>query len=94
MGTYIYDINGDVVEKRSYNELFHQYGMPSTKEEKVEQAIRVPLTEKLAEAIKTFGDKNSWWAEGSDANIFTKLLLGTPYNREYAWLLFCGYYAD
>ena len=94
MGTYVYDVNGDVVEKRSYNELFMQYGMPGSLEERVEEPIRVPLTKKLAEAILTFGDKNSWWQEGSDANIFTSILLGAPYNQDIAWLLYCGYYAE
>jgi len=93
MGTYLYDVNGKIIEKRSYNELFHQYGMPTSADEAVSEPIRVPLTEKLAEAIKAFGDKNSWWAEGSELNIFTKVLMTAPYNRNFAWLLFCGYYA-
>ena len=92
MGAYIYDMNGSIVEKRSYNELFHQYGMPETAEETVDSPIRVPLTAKLAEAIQSFGDRNGWWGEG-DANIFTSVMLGAPYNQEYAWLLYCGYYA-
>lgn len=92
IGVYIYDINGNISEKRSYNELFLQYGMPNSME-KVDEPIRIPLTAKLAEAIKSFGDKNSWWAEGSETNIFDKVLLGSPYNREYAWLLYCGYYS-
>jgi len=92
MGTYIYDMNGAVIEKRSYNELFYQYGMPSTSDTTPEDPIRVPLTEKIAEAIKTFGDNYSWWAIGSELNIFNKVLLGQPYNQEFAWLLFCGYY--
>ena len=92
MGMYIYDINGNFAEKRSYNELFIQYGMPDSAE-KVDEPVRVPLTAKLAEAIQSFGDKNSWWAEDSESNIFEKILLDTPYNREYAWLLFCGYYS-
>ena len=93
MGAYIYDLNGKVVEKRSYNELFVQYGMADTAETAKSDPIRIPLTKKLAEAIQSFGDKNSWWNPTSDANIFTPVLLGTPYNQEYAWLLFCGYYA-
>lgn len=92
MGAYIYDANGIVAEKRSYNELFLQYGMPESMDVVVEEPIRVPLTAKLAEAIQQFGNKNSWWAEGSKANIFTSVLLGQPYNTETAWLLFCGYY--
>ena len=92
MGAYIYDMNGNIVEKRSYNELFFQYGMPATAEEMVDSPIRVPLTAKLAEAIQNFGDGNGWWSEG-DGNIFTSVMLGAPYNQEYAWLLYCGYYA-
>lgn len=92
MGVYIYDVNGKIVEKRSFNELFMQYGMPGTAEEKTEEPIRVPLTEKLADAIRDFGSKSSWWSPTSEANIFIPSLLGKPYNQEYAWLLFCGYY--
>ena len=93
MGAYIYDVYGNVVEKRSYNELFHQYGMPESADVSSDTPIRVPLTQKLAEAIQNFGDKNGWWDTDSDANIFIPVLLGAPYNQEYAWLLFCGYYA-
>ena len=92
MGEYVYDMNGKVIEKRSYNELFHQYGMPSSADATVDEPVRVPLTAKLAEAIQSFGDKNGWWSETSESNIFTQALLGAPYNREFAWLLFCGYY--
>ena len=93
MGAYIYDANGNVVEKRSYNELFIQYGMPDNADTPVDPPIRVPLTAKLAEAIQSFGDKNGWWKPDSEANIFAPVLLGAPYNQEYAWLLFCGYYS-
>ena len=94
MGAYIYDPYGNVVEKRSYNELFIQYGMPETADSVVQDPVRVPLTEKLAEAIKSFGDKNGWWDPDAESNIFKTALLGAPYNQEYAWLLFCGYYAN
>ena len=91
MGVYIYDENGAVVEKRSFNELFHQYGMPSDTTAPENGPIRVPLTEKLALAIQSFGEKSGWWASGSSNNIFS--LAGMSYNQTYAWLLFCGYYA-
>ncbi|MBR7181981.1 MAG: hypothetical protein IKD28_04275 [Clostridia bacterium] len=91
IGRYIYDINGDVVEKRSYNELFAQYGIGVTEDTMTKDTVRVPLTKKLAEAIQVLGEKQSWWAAGSDANIFTPVL-GNSYNQEFAWLLFCGYY--
>lgn len=94
MGAYIYDINGDFIEKRSYNELFLQYGMPDNADEKVSEPIRIPLTQKLAEAVKTFGDKNGWWSDNADTNIFTRSLLGASYNKDIAWLLYCGYYAE
>ena len=93
MGVYVYDVNGKVVEKRSYNELFIQYGMSGSADSPVTAPIRVPLTKKLAEAIQNFGNKNSWWAPDSEMNIFTKVLLGQPYNQDIAWLLFCGYYS-
>lgn len=93
MGAYIYDEAGNILEKRSYNELFIQYGMPDTADASVEAPIRVALTAKLAEAIQSFGNRNGWWDPDSDANLFTTTLLGAPYNQEFAWLLFCGYYA-
>ena len=96
IGSYIYDINGNVVEKRSYNELFRQYGIFTETEDgdtPVTGPVRVPLTKKLVEAIQSFGDKNGWWDPTLDSNIFKIVLLGAPYNQEYAWLLYCGYYA-
>lgn len=93
MGLYIYDDNGNIVEKRSYNELFHQYGMPTDTTAPEGGDIRVPLTAKLAEAILKFGEKSGWWAPGSEKNIFTANLAGASYNQTFAWLLFCGYYA-
>lgn len=92
MGIYIYDNNGNITEKRSFNELFLQYGMPADTDTVVDDPVRVPLTEKLAEAIKSYGDKYSWWAVGSEQNLFTSVHIGGSYNQKYAWLLFCGYY--
>ncbi len=93
IGVYVYDENGDVLEKRSYNELFCQYGVAAVAEDAKSDPIRVPLTAKLAEAVQKFGEKQNWWREGSDTNIFVPALLGQPYNSAYAWLLYCGYYA-
>ncbi len=94
MGTYIKDADGNIIEKRSYNELFFQCGMPDpyTTESAPEPGIRVPLTAKLAEAIQSFGNNQGWWKEGSDSNIFANAFSGLPFNQEYAWLLYCGYY--
>ena len=64
--------------------------MPLSEDENVSEAIRIPLTAKLAEAIKNFGEQNHWWDPMSEMNIFTKVLMGSPYNSQYAWLLFCG----
>ena len=93
MGTYIYDVNGNLVEKRSYNELFIQYGMPAPGEDPTTDPIRIPLTQKLAEAVQSFGNNNSWWTPLSGGNIFEPVLQGVAYNQEFAWLLYCGYYA-
>lgn len=92
MGAIISDVNGKIIEKRNYNDLFAQYGMPLSEDESVSSPIRVPLTAKLAEAIKSFGEQNHWWDPMSEMNIFTSVLMGAPYNSRYAWLLFCGYY--
>ena len=96
MGEYLYDLNGNLVEKRSYNELFRQYGLFIETEEgdsPVNDPVRVPLTKKLVEAVQSFGTKNGWWDFDDDLNIFKLAFSTTPYNQEYAWLLYCGYYA-
>lgn len=96
MGVYLYDDNGNVVEKRSYTELFIQYGLVIDETESAGN-IKVPLTAKLAEAIQAFGNQMNWWAEDSSQNIFyngeSALLPAEKLNTEFAWLLFCGYYA-
>ena len=92
IGIYIYDANGNITEKRSFNELFIQYGMPADSDTVVEEAVRVPLTKKLAEAIQSYGNKYNWWTEDSDLNLFAPVHAGVPYNQQYAWLLYCGYY--
>ena len=89
MGVYVYDEFGGLLEKRSFNELFLQYGMPADATAP-EAPIRVPLTERLADAIRTYGEKAGWWKEGSSQNIFTLELPTAVYNQEYAWLLYCG----
>lgn len=93
MGIYVYDDAENVIEKRSYNELFHQYGMPTDTSAPEGGAIRVPLTEKLAAAIREFGEKSEWWKAGSEKNLFTREIADAVYNQSFAWLLFCGYYA-
>ena len=96
MGEYLYDINGNLVEKRSYNELFRQYGLfteTADGDTPVDGPVRVPLTQKLVEAIQSFGEKNGWWDFNNDSNIFKLAYPTTAYNKEYAWLLYCGYYA-
>ena len=93
MGIYVYDDAGNVIEKRSFNELFLQYGMPSDDTAPENGPVRVPLTQKLATAIQSFGEKSDWWTPGSSNNIFSITLSGMGYNQAFAWLLFCGYYA-
>lgn len=80
MGEYVYGEGGKVVAKNSFNELFEQYGYGT-----------VPLTEKLAYAIKSFGKNYSWWDATSSVNIF-----GADISRivlDNAYLVACGYYA-
>ncbi len=89
MGVYVYDDFGGLLEKRSFYELFLQYGMPSDTTPP-DAPIRVPLSMKLAEAIKTYGDRADWWKPGSEQNLFTKNVPTAVYNQDYAWLLFCG----
>ena len=61
----------------------------------LKHAIRYDdLTEKIAEAIRVFGDQYGWWRDGADSNIFTPKLFGAPYNSTYAWLLYCGIYVE
>lgn len=89
MGIYVYDDFGGLLEKRSFNELFLQYGMPSDTTP-VTSPIRVPLTQKLADAVKSYGDKVGWWNPESAQNLFTQSLPSAIYNEDFAWLLFCG----
>ena len=81
MGEYVYDENGKVIAKNSFNELFEQYSYGT-----------VPLTEKLAHAIKSFGTNYSWWDASSSVNIF-----GTELSRivlDNAYLVACGYFTS
>ena len=89
MGVYVYDDFGGLLEKRSFNELFLQYGLP-TDTTPPKDPIRVPLTARLAEAIKAYGNKVGWWNPESQLNLFTMGVPGAIYNQEFAWLLFCG----
>ena len=73
------DDNGEFVKKLSFNELFEQY-----------EYGRVPLTEKLAYAIKTFGEWQGWWDFSKSNHIFHDNYMVV--NVDIAWLLFCGYY--
>lgn len=89
MGVYVYDDFGGLLEKRSFNELFQQYGMPGD-DTPVDDPIRVPLTARLADAIRDYGNKVGWWNPDSSQNLFTLGLPGAIYNQDFAWLLFCG----
>jgi hypothetical protein len=79
IGVYVYDDNGEFVKKLSFSELFVQY-----------EFGRVPLTEKLAYAIKTFGEWQGWWDFSKSNHIFHDNYMVV--NVDIAWLLFCGYY--
>ena len=77
MGVIVYDEKGNLVEKQSFNELFEQYSFGT-----------VPLTEKLAYAIKSFGEARDWWDFSTQNHIFHDNYLHIV--QENAWLFACG----
>lgn len=79
VGAVIFDDDGNFVTKESYNELFIQYGFNT-----------VPLTQKLAHAVKSFGTKSLWWDFSTESHLFgTSFGDVVPGNE---WLFTCGYF--
>lgn len=80
IGGYVYDGDGNFVEKRLYNSMIKTYM------EYVDGTYGVvPLTEELAECIKLHGQSNGWWNPESSGYLFDGLLI----NEENAWLFLC-----
>ncbi len=80
IGGYIFDEEGNYVEKRIYNSMLESYW------EKCDPTTGVyPLTEELAEAIKVHGDNAGWWDTENQGTYIFKV----PVNPETAWLFLC-----
>ena len=80
IGGYIYDENGNFVEKRNYNSMIQSYMELCDGGYGV-----VPLTTELAECIKLHGENNHWWDTTSPNFIFGS----SDIVIENAWLFLC-----
>ena len=78
-GGYVYDENGEFVDKYSYNELLKSYY------EQCNGSGVYPLTAELAEAVITHGNSHGWWKIGTINYLFD----GVAIVPENAWLFFC-----
>ncbi len=64
-GVYIYDENGEFVEKRSYSDLFSAYS------EAADDSTGVyPVTRDLYEFVMSYGAHNGWWEISAELNRF------------------------
>ena len=82
-GGYVYDDNGEFVNKFTYNTMIGTYV------DHCDSNGVYPLTAELAEAIKCHGNSTGWWKPGTANFLFT----GKPFVQENAWLFLC-YTAD
>ena len=80
VGGYIYDENGNFVNKLRYNEMIKTYMDYTDPTYGV-----VPLTAELAECIKLHGESKGWW----DANGGAYLFESVNVNAENVWLFLC-----
>ena len=80
IGGYVYDENGNFVEKRNYNLMIEDYMALCDDTYGV-----VPLTAELAECIQLHGKNTGWWNSASGNYIFGS----TPINITNAWLFLC-----
>ena len=80
IGGYVYDENGNFVEKRNYNLMIEDYMALCDDTYGV-----VPLTAELAECIQLHGKNTGWWNSASGNYIFG----ATPINVTNAWLFLC-----
>lgn len=78
-GGYVYDENGEFVNKFTYNSMIGAYI------EYCDSNGVYPLTAELAEAIQCHGNSTGWWKPGTANFLFT----GKSYVPENAWLFLC-----
>lgn len=79
-GGYVYDANGNFVNKYRYNEMVKTYMDYTDSTYGV-----VPLTEEFANALMVHGEFNGWW----DSDSFGYLFEGINVNPDNAWLFLC-----
>lgn len=80
IGGYIYDENGNFVEKRNYNLMIEDYMEFCDSTYGV-----VPLTEELAECVKLHGESTGWWNPSAGNYLFG----ADPIVAANAWLFLC-----
>ena len=80
IGGYVYDENGNFVDKLNYNLMIKDYMELCDETYGV-----VPLTEELAECIRLHGNSTGWWNISSGNYLFGS----TPINISNAWLFLC-----
>jgi hypothetical protein len=80
MSAYIYDENGEFVDKESYNTLIYQYNEIADKTYGI-----YPLDSYMARAIKNHGNQAGWWEPSSPNYLFR----ADSINVELAWLFAC-----
>ena len=80
IGGYIYDENGDFVDKLNYNLMIEEYMKYCDSKYGV-----VPLTEELAECMKLHGTSTGWWNSSAGNYLFN----GVDIVEENAWLFLC-----
>lgn len=80
IGGYVYDEQGNFVNKYSYNGMIKSYMELADSTYGV-----VPLTAELAECIKIHGESNGWFKTTSPGYLFD----GIPVVNENAWLFLC-----
>ncbi len=80
IGGYVYDEEGNFLNKYRYNNVIKSYMELADSTYGV-----VPLTEELAECVKLHGENNGWWNPDSYGYIFD----GVEVDLDNAWLFLC-----
>ena len=79
-GGYVFDEDGNYVEKRIYNDMLKKYW------ENCDSTYGVyPLTEQLAEAIQVHGNNAGWWDKDNEGTY----IFSADVFDENAWLFLC-----
>lgn len=89
-GGYVYDENGEFVNKYSYNTMLESYYGRIDENGVIQngncdETGVYPLTAELAEAIKCHGNSVGWWKPNTPNYLFN----GVPVNLDIAWLFLC-----